>query len=54
MYPISYCFIIAFNPAFYLNKITVLRSFIDTIKELADVSYFTDDMLRHRDPITTS
>ena len=53
MYPVSYCFIIAFNPAFYLNKITVLRSFTNTIEELAGVSYFTDDMLRHRDPITT-
>ena len=31
-----------------------MRNFSDTIEELADVSYFTDDMLRHRDPITTS
>ena len=32
MYPVSYCFIIAFNPSLYLNEITVLRSFSDKLK----------------------
>ena len=54
MYPISYCFVIAFNSVFYLNKITVLRSLTHTIENLADVSYLTNDMLRHRDPLATS
>ena len=54
MYPVSYCFIVALNPSLYLNKSTVLRSFTDSIEELTGVSYLTDDMLRHRDPITTS
>ena len=54
MYPVSYCFIVAFNPSLHLNKITVLRSFTGSVEELADVSYLTDDMLKHRDPITTS
>ena len=53
MYTVLYCVIIAFKPSFYLNRITVLRSFTNTLEELADMSYLTDDMLRHRDPITT-
>ena len=53
MYTVLYCFIIAFNPSCYLSRITVLRSFTNTLEELADISYLTDDMLRHRDPITT-
>ena len=53
MYTVLHGFIIAFNSSFYLNRITVLRSFTNTLEELTDISYFTDDMLRHRDPITT-
>ena len=53
IYPVSHCFIVAINPSLHLNKITVLQSFTNSIEELADVSYLTDDMLRHRDPITT-
>ena len=54
MYPVSYCFIVAFNPFFCLNKIIVLRNFNDPFEELGDVSYLLDDMVRHRDPVTTS
>ena len=54
MYPVSYCFIVAFHPLLYLNKVTVLRIFNDSIEELADVSFLTDNMLSHRDPVTTS
>ena len=52
MYPVSYCFIIAFNTSLFLNNITVLRSFTDSIEELADVSYLSDEMLEHRDLTT--
>ena len=53
MYPVSYCFIIAFNPSLFLNKIRVLRSFADSIEELADVFYLLDEMLEHRNLTTT-
>ena len=54
MYPVLYCFVISFNPSLHLNKVTVLRSFTESVEELADVSYLTEEMLRHRDPVTTS
>ena len=31
----------------------MLRSFADTIEELADVSHLSDEMLEHRDLTTT-
>ena len=43
-----------FHSLLYLNKVAVLRSFTDSIEKLADVSFLADDMLRHRDPVTTS
>ena len=53
MYPVSYCFIIAFNLSLQLNKIVVLRSFNDNEDQLADVSYLPDDLLRLRERATT-
>ena len=52
MYTVFYCFVIVFNPLFHLNKVTVLRSFTDSVEELADVSYLKEEMLRHRDLVT--
>ena len=54
MYVVSYCFIVAFHQTYSLNKITVLRSFNDSLQELADASYLSDEMLEFRDGITNS
>ena len=53
MYPVSYCFIMVFNPSLLLNKIVILKSFNNTEEQLAGVSYLTDEMLSYRDIITT-
>ena len=53
MYPVSYCFIVAFNPSLHLNKITELRSFNDSAEQLADVSYLTNEIIVYRDHMTT-
>ena len=52
MYPISYCFIVAFHPLLELEKITVLRSFNDSLEQLNDISYLSEEMIRYFDPIT--
>ena len=52
MYPVSYCFIVAFHPSLNLERITVLRSFNDSFEQLNDISYLTDEMIRYFDPIT--
>ena len=54
MYVVSYCFIIAFHKSYCLNKITVLRSFNDSLEELADISFLLNEMLEFKDPVTTS
>ena len=52
MYVVSYCFIIAFHKSYALNKVTVLRSFNDSIEDLADI-FCQNGMLEYRDEITT-
>ena len=52
MYPISYCFIVAFHPLLEQEKITVLRSFNDSLEQLNDISYLSEEMIRYFDPIT--
>ena len=44
MYPVSYCFIVAFHPSLELKKISVLRSFNDTFEQLNDISYLSDEI----------
>ena len=53
MYPVSYCFLVAFLLSLDLNKITVvLRSFSDSFEQLNDISYLSDKVIRYFDPIT--
>ena len=53
MYPVSYCFLVAFHLSLDLNKITVvLRSFSDSFEQLNDISYLSDKVIRYFDPIT--
>ena len=48
----SYCFLVAFHPSLHLNKITVLSSFNDSFEQLNDITYLSDEMIKHFDPIT--
>ena len=52
VYPLSYCFVVAFHSALCLERITVLRSFNDLFGSLNDISYLPDKMIRYFDPIT--
>ena len=52
MYPVSYCFVVAFNPSLSVKRITVIRIFNHTYEQLNDISYLTDEMIRFFDPIT--
>ena len=52
MYPVYYCFIVAFHPSLDLDKITVLRSFNDSFEQLNDISYLPNEMIRYFDHIT--
>ena len=54
MYAVSYCLIIYFRQSFSLNKIAIVRSFNDSLEELADISSVPHKMLEFRDSVTTS
>ena len=54
MYVVSYCFIVCFHKSYSLGKITVLRSFNDSLVDLADLSCAPSEMLELRDNITIS
>ena len=52
MYPVSYCFVVAFQQSLGLDRITVLRSFNNSFEQLHDISYLTAEMITYFDPIT--
>ena len=54
MYVISYCFIVVFHKSYSLEKITIVRSFNDSMVDLADLSSVPLEMLEFRDNVTTS
>ena len=45
MYPVSYAFVIAFNPYLKPDRISVVRSFNHSFEQLTDVSYLLDEMI---------
>ena len=54
MYVISYCFIVCFHKSYSLDKITVMRSFNNSLVDLADLSCVLSEMLELRDDVTIS
>ena len=54
MYVVSYCLIIYFHQSYSLEKIAIVRSFHDSLEELADLSSVPREMLEFRDNVTTS
>ena len=49
MYPVSYAFVIVFNPSLNLDQISVVRSFNHTFKQLYDIIYLSEKMLKFFD-----
>ena len=52
MYPVSYAFVAAFYSKLNLDKICVVRSFNHTLEMLSDISHFSNEMIKHFDPVT--
>ena len=53
MYTVSYCLIVYFHQSYSLEKIAVVRSFNDSLEELADLSSVLLELLEFREHITT-
>ena len=52
LYPLSYSFLIAFQPDLNIEKIFVVRTFNHTFEQLNGVGYLSNEMLPYFDPIT--
>ena len=53
-YVVFYCFIVAFHESYSVEKITVVRSFNDSLIDLADLSCVPSEMLEFGHNVTTS
>ena len=54
MYVVSYCFIVMFHKSYFLDKISIVRSFNNSTVDLADLSSVPLEMLELRDNVATS
>ena len=54
MYVVSYCFVVMFHKSYSLDKITIVRSFNDSMVDLADLSCMPFEMSELTDDVTTS
>ena len=52
MYPVSYAFVVVFHPKLNLDRICVVRRFNHTLEILNDVSHFSNEMIKHFNPVT--
>ena len=50
-YPVSYAFVIAFDPSLNIEKMLVVRSFNHVFELLNDVGYLKNEMLPYIDSV---